>query len=158
MAEKDIINKVKEGLKDKIISWEEKSVRRYYFTIKKTDIVLVAKYLFGKLGARFVIASGIDTPKGIEILYHFSFDKQGGQVVTAKVLVPKQSCEIESIAPVIPGAVWIEREIRELLGVTFLNHPDPRPLLTAEDWPKGVYPLRADYRDRDFTTEPIEEK
>jgi len=150
MAPKDVISRVKDNLKDKIISWEEKSPRRHYFTIKKNDLTSVAKYLFEKVKARFIIASGIDTPKGIEILYHFSFDREGGKIVTAKVLVPKDKCEVESIASIIPGAEWIEREIQELLGVKFLNHPDPRPLLTAEDWPEGVYPLRSDYRDTQF--------
>ncbi|HDN85483.1 MAG TPA: NADH-quinone oxidoreductase subunit C [Candidatus Aerophobetes bacterium] len=150
MAKKDIVEKVKEHLKDRIVSWEEKSSRRHYFTVKKADIVPVARYLFEKAGARFITASGVDTPKGIEILYHFSFDREGGKVVTVKVLVPKDKCEIESITPVVLGAIFIEREIKELLGVKFLNHPDPRPLLTAENWPRDVYPLRLEYRDANF--------
>jgi len=154
----DVISRVKESLKDKIVSWEEKSPRRYYFTIKKADIVPVAKYLFEKLGARFITASGVDTPKGIEILYHFSFDKEGGKVVSVRLLTPKQKCEVESITPFIPGAGFIEREIQELLGVKFLNHPDPRPLLTSEDWPRDKFPLRTDYRDTDFTNEKEENK
>lgn len=158
MAKKDIIERIKEHLKDKIISWEEKSARRHYFTVKKADIVPVARYLFEKAGARFVTASGVDTPKGIEILYHFSFDREGGKVVTVKTLVSKNKCEIESITPVVLGATFIEREIQELLGVKFLNHPDPRPLLTAEDWPKGVYPLRLDYRDAQFPEDICDKK
>ena len=158
MAEKDVIEKVKEHLKDKIVFWEEKSPNRHYFGVKKTELVSVIKYLFEKMGARFITASGVDTPEGIEILYHFSFDKEGGKVVTVKVLVPKQSCEVESIAPFIAGASFIEREIQELLGVKFLNHPDPRPLLTAEDWPKDVYPLRLDYRDARFPQDLQEKK
>jgi len=158
MAEKDVISRIKESLTDKIISWKEKSPKRHYFIIGKTDIVPVAGYLFEKAGARFITASGIDTPKGIEILYHFSFDREGGEVATFKVLIPKQNCEVESIAPIIPGASWIEREIQDLLGVKFLNHPDPRPLLISEDWPKNKYPLRIDYRDVDLTSETGEEK
>jgi len=150
MAQKDVITKIKEALKDKILFWEEKSPTRHYFGVRRTDIVSVAKYIFEKTKARFIIASGIDTPEGIEILYHFSFDRQGGKIITAKVLVPKEKCEIESIAPVIPGAAWIEREIQDLLGVKFLNHPDPRPLLAAENWPEGFYPLRSEYRDEEF--------
>lgn len=150
MAEKNVISQIKENLKDKVLFWEERSPNRHYFTVKKINIVPVARYLFEKVGARLITATGIDTPKGIEVLYHFSFDREGGKVVTVKVLVSKQECEIESIAPVIPGATWIEREIKELLGVKFLNHPDPKPLLTAEDWPKDTYPLRLDYRDTQF--------
>ena len=150
MDKKDVIEKVKGNLKGRIVSWEEKSLTRYYFIVKKGDIIPVVRYLFEKVGARFITASGVDTPKGIEILYHFSFDREKGKVVTVKILVPKQKCEVESIAPFIPGARWIEREIKELLGVKFLNHPDLRPLLTSEDWPKNTYPLRLDYRDANF--------
>lgn len=156
--DKDVVSRIKENLKNKILSWEEKSSTRHYFTIKKSDVVVAARSLFEEMGARFITATGIDTYKGIEILYHFSFDGEGGKVVTVKVLVPKNKCEIESIAPFVPGASWIEREVRELLGVKFLNHPDPGPLLTAEDWPKDKYPLRTDYRDVDFTKETGKEK
>ncbi len=156
--EKDIIIQIKESLKEKIISWEERTANRHYFTIKKGDIVAVARYLFEKGKARFITASGIDTPRGIEILYHFSFDHHGGKVVTVKTLVPKDKCEIESITPYITGAVFIEREIQDLLGVRFLNHPDPRPLLAAESWPKDWYPLRCDFRDTQFTDNTKQEK
>jgi len=67
-------------------------------------------------------------------------------MVTVKVPVPKENCELESIASLISGANWIEREIAELLGVNFLNHPDPGRLLLAEDWPEGKYPLRQEPR------------
>lgn len=153
----DIVDKVKESLKNKIVSWEEKNPRRHYFTIKKADILDVVRYLFEKTGARFVTASGVDTPKGIEILYHFSFDRAGGKVVTVKLLTSKEKCQVDSIASIVPGASFIEREIQELLGVAFLDHPDPRPLLTSEDWPEGKYPLRSDYRDTDFASEKSEE-
>jgi len=46
---------------------------------------------------------------------------------------------------------WIEREMRELLGITFEGHPDPRRLLLPDNWPDGVYPLRQDYSEWDET-------
>jgi len=58
--------------------------------------------------------------------------------------VKKPDLEVDSIAPVIKGAEWIEREINELLGVTFKNHPDMKHLILPEDWPEGKYPLRRD--------------
>jgi NADH-quinone oxidoreductase subunit C len=33
--------------------------------------------------------------------------------------------------------------------VDFEGHPDPRRLLLADEWPQGVYPLRADYKEWD---------
>ena len=140
MSVEDVIKEFKEKFKGKILQWEEKSSKRYYITISKDDLLEIVEFVFAKQKARFIIESGIDTPQGMEILYHFSFDKLN-KIVTFKVLIPKEKCEVESISILIPGASWIEREITELLGVEFLHHPDPRRLLLADDWPSGDYPL-----------------
>ena len=145
MSSPDPIAAIKAEFKDRVIDWEEKSPKRYYITMPREDITKVADFIFAKQGARFIIASGVDTPEAIEILYHFAFDKFN-KILTVKVPVPKERCEIESIAPIIAGANWIEREIAELLGVNFLNHPNPKRLLLAEDWPEGKYPLRQEPR------------
>jgi Ni,Fe-hydrogenase III component G len=88
--------------------------------------------------------SGVDTPRGvIEVLYHFDFF-QLPQVFTLRVIVPKSDLRVESLAPYIKGTEWIEREVNELLGVEFINHPDMRHLLLPDDWPEGNYPLRRD--------------
>lgn len=145
MSSPDPIEVIKAEFEDRIVSWEEKSSKRYYITVPREDITKVADFIFAKQGARFIIASGVDTPEAIEILYHFAFDKLN-KILTVKVPVPKERCEIESIAPIIAGANWIEREIAELLGVNFLNHPNPKRLLLAEDWPEGKYPLRQEPR------------
>ena len=145
MSSPDPIEVIKAEFEDRIVSWEEKSSKRYYITVPREDITKVADFIFAKQGARFIIASGVDTPEAIEILYHFAFDKLN-KILTVRVPVPKERCEIESIAPIIAGANWIEREIAELLGVNFLNHPNPKRLLLAEDWPEGKYPLRQEPR------------
>ena len=103
-----------------------------------------SRYIFEELGARFIIASGVDTPRGgIEVLYHFDF-YQLPQVFSLRVFLKKPKCEVESLAPYIKGTEWIEREIAELLGVTVKNHPNMIHLLLPNDWPKGKYPLRRD--------------
>ena len=137
-----IKERIKEKLADKITGWEEKSPRRIYFTVKKEDIVETVKTLFRDLGLRFSIASATDTPQALEILYHFSFDKTG-EFYSARVLIEdKKHPAIDSIAPLFPGAEWIEREIWEMLGINFVGHPNLKRLLLADDWPEGNYPLR----------------
>lgn len=137
----DVIKEFKKKFKGKILGWEEKSPKRYYVSISRDDLLEIVEFIFAKQKARFIIESGIDTPQGIEILYHFSFDKLN-KIVTFRILLPKKKCEVESISILIRGASWIEREITELLGVEFLHHPDPGRLLLDDDWPSGDYPLR----------------
>ena len=137
----DIIEKIKTGLGSRIKKWEEHNPKRIYVAIDREDIKDAAKFLFEDCGLRFCISTGVDTPEGYEIMYHFSADKIG-KFVTLRVIVPKKDPEIESITPLIPGAEFIEREIYDMLGVKFRNHPRPFRLLLADDWPEDEFPHR----------------
>lgn len=133
---------IKDALGDKITAWEEKSPRRVYFSVKKEDILETTKLLFKGLGLRFSTASGMETPEGFEILYHYSFD-ESGEIFSVRVFInDKGNPEIDAITPIFPGAEWIEREMWEMLGINFKGHPNLKRLLLAEDWPEGEYPLR----------------
>jgi len=139
-----ILDDIKERLQGKISDWYEHSQKRIYFSVGKQDIREVARVMFKDLGFRYAIASGTDTPKGFEILYHFSFDKTG-QMVSVRVLIEdKQNPQIDSLAVISPAFEWIEREIWEMLGIKFIGHPNLKRLLLADDWPEGKYPLRCE--------------
>ena len=140
MAE-EILARIKDEFSKKILKVFEKSRRRIYIDFDSKDIPQVVSFLFREMGGRLATATGIDARKNIEILYHFSFDSSG-TIVSLRTLVDKKNPEIESITPIIKGAEWIEREIQELLGVNFRNHPNLKRLLLFEDWPEGKYPLR----------------
>jgi len=138
----DIIGRIKESFSDKILKLEEKSSRRIYLDFKAQDIQEIVKFVFRDLGCRFSTATATDTPVGIEILYHFSYDSQG-KMISLRTLIPdKKHPQIQSITPIFPGAEWIEREMWEMLGINFIGHPNLKRLLLADEWPEGKYPLR----------------
>jgi NADH-quinone oxidoreductase subunit C len=138
-------NRIRQGLGKKIITWEEKNPRRIYFTLDKEDIFSAAEFLFKQLGLRFATASGMQTPDGFEILYHFSEDSTGVIYSVRVILEGSKDPQVKSIAPIFPGAEWIEREMWEMLGINFIGHPNLKRLLLSEDWPEGDYPLRQNH-------------
>jgi NADH-quinone oxidoreductase subunit C len=50
---------------------------------------------------------------------------------------------VDSITDLWPGAEWPEREVFDMFGIRFRNHPDLRRILTWEAYP--AHPLRKDY-------------
>jgi len=137
-----IQDEIKNRLGNKVINWHEHSPCRIYISIKPQDLKETVEFLFRELKLRFVTASGQDTPEGLEILYHFSFDSTG-EIISLRVLIEdKKKPEIESLAPMFRGADWIEREMWELLGINFKGHPNLKHLLLVDEWPEGKFPLR----------------
>lgn len=143
MKRAEIIENIKVRAEGGIIDFQEKSYKRIYFTVKREDLVKLARYLFNSARARFSTASGVDTRKAIEILYHFSMDEIG-VIVTLRVILEKTNLEIDTLTSIITGADWVEREIHEMLGVNFKGHPNLKHFLLRDDWPEGNYPLRRD--------------
>lgn len=137
-----VIEKVKQGLGDKVINWHEYSPRRVYITIKPDDLKNAVRLFFEDYGFRFSIATATDTPESIEISYHFSSDGTGHIFSLRINLEDKDKPEVDSISDLMAGANWIEREIWELMGVNFNGHPNLKRLLLKDDWPEGKYPLR----------------
>jgi len=143
MRRTEIIENIKVRCGKDLLELNDRSEKRVYVTIKKEILPKIARYLFNDVRARFVIASGVDIRKAIEILYHFSMDEIG-LIVSLRVILDKSNLEIESLTSIMKCASWIEREIHELLGVNFKGHPDLKHLLLKDDWPEGNYPLRRD--------------
>ena len=74
-----------------------------------------------------------------EVVYNL-YSIPANERVRLKVAVSEG---VESVASVWPAANWMEREVFDLFGVQFHNHPDLRRLLLPPDW-QG-HPLRKDY-------------
>ena len=145
MNQEELNNRLAE-MKDKLIATEQPADNRIYLSCEAENSYAVNRFLFEDVGCRFVIVTGIDAEDCFEVLYHFSYD-QLGCVITVKAFIrDRENPAIESIAPFLPGAEWIEREIHDILGIDFKNHPNLRRLILADDWPEGVYPLRKEMK------------
>ena len=77
-----------------------------------------------------------------EVVYHlFSTDTK--QRVRLKVRLPGDDARVDSLTPIWPGASFFEREVFDLFGVRFDQHPNLKRILMPEDW--DGHPLRKDY-------------
>jgi NADH:ubiquinone oxidoreductase subunit C len=66
-----------------------------------------------------------------------------------KVKLPdRDNAVIETVSDIWKTAEFHEREVYDLFGVKFENHPDLRRLFLDENWPG--YPLRKDYTDENM--------
>ena len=88
--------------------------------------------------------SAVDWPakNSIELSYDL-MSTALGHAFAVKVVLDRADPQVESVGDLWPAAQWHEREAFDLLGVTFLHHPDLCRILMPEDW--IGHPLRKDY-------------
>jgi NADH-quinone oxidoreductase subunit C len=60
-----------------------------------------------------------------------------------KAWLPEENPEIQSVFPVWEAADWYERQVYDMLGITFANHPDMRRIYMPEDF--DYFPLRKEF-------------
>ena len=135
---------VLERLGDLVTQVHQCEPRRAFARIDPTRTVEAAEKMLAMEGARLATATALDVRDGIDVLYHWAFEP-AGVIVTLKALARRPECTLDSIANAVPAANWIEREMHDLLGANFRNHPDMRRLILDDSWPEGVHPLRKDF-------------
>ncbi|WP_219834441.1 NADH-quinone oxidoreductase subunit C [Paenibacillus sp. R14(2021)] len=90
--------------------------------------------------------SGVDYETHLEVVYHL-VSLPSKQELAIKVKTNREAPEIPSVVSVWDTANWNEREIYDLLGVSFTGHPDLRRIMMPDDW--AGHPLRKDYEPLD---------
>jgi len=148
MTGEEIIKLLKTRFGEKIKEATQPVRDMVMVTIDRSDSVAVNRYLFHDMAGRFVVAVGTDYRDAggsflVDYVYSLSLDHM---FVTVRLPVPEHDLWIEAVTGQsdIPAANWAEREVQDLLGIKLHNHPDPRRLVLADDWPDQLHPLRRD--------------
>jgi len=139
------IDNFREKFKLDILEVKIKNQKRIVITVNPYSIIDITVFLFKKEGFRFIIASALHTRRGFEIHYHFSKDALG-LILNLHVILDKDNPQIESLSNMFSASNWIEREMHELFGIHFLNHPNQEKLISEGNWAEGVYPMRKEFR------------
>ncbi len=77
-----------------------------------------------------------------EVVYHLHSMTRNLRL-RLKCRLPGDDARIDSVTSVWRNADWHEREVFDLFGVIFLDHPNLRRIMLPEDW--DGHPLRKDY-------------
>jgi Ni,Fe-hydrogenase III component G len=112
----------------------QKRVDGYWFEVAQLDASALVQWML-KNQLRLSTMTAIECPDGeTDVIYH---------CVSAKIAINirtiTQQQHLPSLAPLLPSANWIEREIRDLYAVHFDGHPDPRPLVRPKEMPEGFF-------------------
>jgi len=157
MEPTQITEKIKERFPDEVLDYKEFRGQGAV-TLKKDRIVEICRYLHDEQDLFFdylVDLCGLDylgkKEARFAVVYNLYSVKHRHRILL-KAEVSEASPAIDSVLPVWAGANWHEREARDLFGIKFEGHPDPRPLVLPEGW-QG-HPLLKDYEDEDMVPRP----
>ena len=140
-----ITDKLKTEFGTDVLDISIRNQKRATVTISPEAILKVSEYLYKSAGFRFIISTALHTRRGFEIHYHFSKDVTG-IVLNIHVILNNENPRIESLSNMFNASNWIEREMHELFGIDFINHPNQEKLISEGNWAEGVYPYRKEFR------------
>jgi len=115
--------------------------------IREVDLFEVVQFLKSNESCKFrqlIDIAGVDYPeneKRFELIYLLLSHEIN---IRIKILIKFQADQIiNSLTKIFPSANWMEREVFDMYGVKFKNHPDLRRILT--DYGFKGHPLRKDF-------------
>jgi NADH-quinone oxidoreductase subunit C len=143
-----------EALKQQITSWEpaaelvEEGSQFLNAIVTPPQLLALAEKLRNEEAMDFdymFCLTCVDYPEHLMMVYHLRSMKHKHEMVLKAKIEDKENPVVDTLSNIWRTAEYHEREVYDLFGVKFSNHPDLRRILLDEDW-KG-YPLRKDYVD-----------
>lgn len=156
------VKNVRERFPNAVLEEERQTFEQLTITVKLSSLPEVVEYLYYDQGGWLPVLFGNDerTLNGHYALYYALSMEEGERCwIVVRALVDPARPEFPSVTPRVPAAVWGEREVRDMYGLTPVGIPDARRLVLPDDWPDDLYPLRKDtmdYRQRPTPTTEAE--
>lgn len=85
-----------------------------------------------------------DPERALEVVYQLRSLGRKADLRVKVALDKRAPLQVQSVYDLWRGADWLEREVYDMFGVTFVGHPDLRRILMWETYAEG-YPLRKDF-------------
>ncbi|MTI79876.1 MAG: NADH-quinone oxidoreductase subunit C [Firmicutes bacterium] len=134
-------NQVMKQIKEK---YQQVEILDNHLLVPETDIKAVMKELRDAYGYNVLSnETAVDYQEYFEVIYNICRVPEG-DMINIKVKIDREKAEIPSVVDIWPSAGWQEREIFDLLGIRFTDHPDMRRILLEDDF-EG-HPLRRDFK------------
>lgn len=146
LAQREVLGRIRERFDAAVVRVDVADERRLFIYVDPSEIRALCGYIYRDLDARYVISIGMDDRphSGAFLVAHdFAFDAKH-LLLSILAHVPADAPRIDSISPVVPPALWAEREMRDLVGIEPVGIPNPKRLILPDGWPDGVHPLRKD--------------
>jgi len=147
VTEAEIYSGLSARFGEKLLSFQDEETSNPAAMVEAGAVAEIMTYLKGSEDLAFdqlMCLSGYDAGPELKlgVIYHL-YSTSLDHYFTIKTEVDRESPEIPSVAALWATADWHEREVYDMYGVSFKNHPDLKRILLEDDW-EG-FPLRKDY-------------
>jgi Ni,Fe-hydrogenase III large subunit/Ni,Fe-hydrogenase III component G len=117
----------------------------HHTEVRPDEFTDVMRMLIGDRGAAVLLVAGEDRPQSHSMYVHYLLALKGSpwELRHVSVALSRETPALPSLAALSFPLSRFEREMRDLLGITPVGHPDPRPLVRHGFWPESFHPLRA---------------
>ena len=146
----DKLKKLEKLMNSELASKVQKSIIEHnelLIEINENDLIEVIQFLKSNDSCKFrqlIDIAGVDYPeddKRFQLIYLLLSHENNSRI---KLKIKFQIDQtISSITKIFPSANWMEREVFDMYGISFKDHPDLRRILT--DYGFKGYPLRKDF-------------
>lgn len=138
-----MLEKISKDLEKKQITLTEDDYM-IFMSINQEDAIEIISYLKEQNFNLLTDLSAVDYPdkeKRFEIIYNLLNIYENKRIIV-KFSIDDQ-VKVESITHLFNAAIWYEREVWDMFGISFINNPDLRRILT--DYGFEGHPLRKDF-------------